>query len=332
MEINGEQLAAIALGCRAVTAADGAWQFMRLPDALAAVYTDNAAAQVRIVCPSGVRLRFVSETTTLRLALRYGAAARAYYQGVALVDGIAYPFGATEGAERWEGEIYLGTRMSRTIDIWLPHLVHVDLCRLAIDDECEVIPVPLPRRWLAYGDSITQGMTVPLPTQMFIAQSALALQAEVRSLAFGGAMLDAILAQVDPGCAYDIVSIAYGTNDFNSDVPLETYAENARRLLHHLHMLAPARPILLITPIPWAGRATPNGLGATLEDYRAVLRPLTGEVPGCHIVEGTELITDDPALFVDGIHPNEAGMTMYAKGLTRALALALGQTTNPVMS
>ncbi|MHB9131324.1 MAG: SGNH/GDSL hydrolase family protein [Armatimonadota bacterium] len=329
MELTYQQIQAIASGCQQVVEADSAWQFLRCPEELAAAHQENPGAIVRMECPAGVRLRFVSDTTTLRLGLRYGAAARDYFQGVVLIDGCAQAFGPTEYTERWEGQIVAGPKQERLFDIWLPHLVRADLESLAIDDGSALQPAPPPSvRWLAYGDSITQGMTVPLPTQTFFARCALDLQLDIRNLAFGGAQLEALYADLRVDYPHDISSIAFGTNDLCCDVPLAAFTEYAKGLLDHLHAVAPGRPILLVTPIPWAGRTEPNGLGLTLEDYRTALRPLAGYVPECRLIEGDELIDNDGSLFVDNVHPNEAGMAMYAHNLTNIMREALLEKAN----
>jgi lysophospholipase L1-like esterase len=42
------------------------------------------------------------------------------------------------------------------------------------------------------------------------------------------------------------------------------------------------------------------------------------------VIEGPALIPADPAAFVDGIHPNNAGMAVLARNLAPALARIMG--------
>ncbi len=313
----------IASGCFGISANEAGVRFERMPQNLAEFYRQQEASRIRLECPSSVRLRFVTDSPSVRLNLRYGAAARSFYQGVVLCEsGEAAAFGPAEACSQWFGEIGLSSKGGgeRRYDIWLPHLVGVEVVSLEFDNGCSFGAVPRSKfMWLAAGDSITQGMTVPLPTESWVARTALSLGVDVSNWGIGGAKMAPNIGEALKECSYGLLTLAYGTNDFNGNVPPDTYAENARKVISYHAALHPDVPVLLITPIPWSGRTEPNALGATLEDYRVAIAAVGREFSCCRIIEGPSLIADDPCLFVDNVHPNIAGMARYAGNLEREI-------------
>lgn len=325
MKISLDHLQQFATGCFGSIIENNAWHALRLPAPLANYYRQAEGSRIRLECPSSVRLRLVTDATRLSLGLKFGAAARPLFQGVVLADGKeSSTFGPQEAQYDWHGVIFEQEQpQQRTLDIWLPHLSRADVTTLEVNDGASIEAAPsLPLRWLAYGDSITQGMTGTLPTRTHIARCALALEAEVFNLGIGGAKLDEVLGQNVPEGEFDLISIAYGTNDFNQNIPVETYIANARLLLTALREKTTA-PIVLITTLTWAGRTEANTAGLLLDDYRKELKAIASEFDGIHVVDGTSLIPDGVEYFVDNVHPNDAGFELYASNLLPHLQQAL---------
>jgi len=169
-------------------------------------------------------------------------------------------------------------------------------------------------------------MDASLPTFTAIGKCAAALDADVHNAAIGGAVLDSRLAEAVPQMDWDVVSIAYGTNDFNQGIPTRAFGENAFRLVEALIRAMPGKPVIIITPLTWAGGKTPNSAGLELEEYRSVLTEMLHGIRDAHIVLGDGLIPDDTRWFVDGVHPNDAGMAIYAKNLMPVLKRVIRKT------
>ncbi len=325
MKISLEDLKEFAVGCFDSTLENGGWHALRLPAPLADYYRQAEGSRIRLECPSSVRLRFVTNATQVSLGMKFGDAARPLFQGEVLVNGEkTTSFGPQDAQENWHGVIFEQDQpLLRTLDIWLPHLCRTDITALEVNDGATIEAAPsLPLRWLAYGDSITQGMTATLPTRTHIGRLALALEAEVFNLGIGGAKLDEVLGQNVPEGEFDLISIAYGTNDFNQNIALETYMGNARLLLTNLRQKTTA-PIVLLTTLTWAGRTEANAAGLFLDDYRTALTTLATDFDGVHVVDGTSLIPDSTEYFVDNVHPNNAGFELYANNLLTHLQQAL---------
>lgn len=322
MQLSFDQLKACSFGVQCLTQEDGAVRFRRFPPALEAHYQRSEGAQIRCGCPAGVHVRFRSDTDALRLALRYGRQARALYRGVLVVDGgEEHAWGPEAQQTDWRGEIFSGAgRREREFELWLPHLCEVQLVALELTGGASFSLAPRSsRRWLALGDSITQGMTSTLPTRCHVARVARSLNLAVRNFGVGGERLVPVLADGLPPWPFAVATVAYGTNDLASGVPLERWRANAVRLAQALNAVAPSAPLLFLTPIPWVGRTTPNAAGLYLQDYREALAAAVCGLRNVQVLDGAALIDERADLFVDGVHPNDAGFAMYAERLGAAM-------------
>lgn len=324
-----EQLSAFALGVDALDPRDDGVRVVRMPRPLQSLYGDTEFRRVRMACTSGARIRFTSDTRCVRLAWRVAASARPWCRGVLVVDrATQLPVGPAALRDRWEGSVQLpgaGDSATRTIDFWLPHLAACELEYVAVDDGASVAPAPRPAlRWLAYGDSVTQGMEATLPTRSWVGQCALALEADALNLGIGGAVLEAGLA-VDPGVNADLITIAFGVNDFAKNVPPGDVLNNGRKLLAVLRSRSRS-PVVIFTPLAWRGGGR-NDAGHHQEAYRDALRSLADSQSGVTIVEGPSLVPSDPRYIPDAVHPNDEGFEVMADRAIPFLRNAL-RTTN----
>lgn len=321
--VEAAALAPYALGCQRTELVDGALAFHRIIEPMRAIYSGQPGSVARMESTPCVRLRFRSDTGRLGIALRFGEPthvnARNYLCQVRVDGDAGRVFGPDTPTEKmdWTGEIFSGPAgVARLFDIWLPHKARCDLLAIEIDDGAEVTPAePLKTRWLAWGDSITQGMQATVPLSTHVARIAAERNFDVLNLGVGGAMLDARLADGVPDWPWDVASIAYGTNDFSMGVPPETVAGNAERLLRALSASRPGRPILLITTLPWVNRTKLNTLGLLLPPYRQALAGAAADFPQVRVIDGTTMVPEDASLFADGVHPNDAGFAAYAAAL-----------------
>lgn len=311
-----------AFGCERLEEINGSIHFHRLPEELADNYRSSDGSRVRLECPSAVRLRFDTDAKAVRLDLRFGAAARPFFQGCLVAEARApIPFGPDAPAADWHGEVALP---GGTVELWLPHLARTDLARAELVDASFLRPAPpLRARLLVYGDSITQGMTAPLPTETWVAQCALELGLDVRNFGVGGAKMASFLADHGIDWPYDLLAVAYGTNDFNQGLSPDDYAANLHTFLCGQLEAHPGAAAVVVTPPPWVGRTTPNARGCSLGDYRAAAVAACDGLHRTHVVHGADLMPDEAALFVDNVHPNAAGMQIYARRLAPHLASLL---------
>ena len=327
MHMTDEQITSFARGCVAVRREDNGFFFERMTEGLRRVYGAAEGSDTRACCPAAVRLRFRSDTTSLKVGLRFARAARPVYTVGLLVDGaFVGTFGSKEPVEQWVGDIFSNDDAQvREFDLWLPCLVEAWVESLEVDDGCALEPAPAtPGLWLAVGDSITQGMTVPCPTQTFVAATALALGVDVHCTGVGGGkMLPEVGIGANPiECTF--ATVAFGVNDWNNEKPVALFREQTRALLNGLIEGRAELPVGLMTPLPVFGRSEVNKDGVALEAFRQVLRDVAAELKNVTLIEGRDLVTPQPDRFVDGVHPNELGMAEIARALAPRLCEMTG--------
>lgn len=295
---NFEQFA-VGAACHEFT--DDAWRPQRIPRQMRPLYEAAEVSRTRMLCPAGVRLRFVSDTRRLDMRWRCGVCARQIFKGALVVDGGAPVVVGSEVGGEWSGHIHgQPDHVSHTFDLWLPHMAATEVLAVELDDGCRLeAAASLAKRWLVYGDSITQGMQAVRPTDTAFGICARSLDAEVLNLGIGGAKLDPELATTIPDWPCDVISIAYGTNDFNTGRTVAEYRRHAASLLDALEAGHSGTPTLLISPLIWAGRHDRNAAGATLDDFRAAAHDVAQGRRTVTVVPGERLIDDDPTCFVD---------------------------------
>ncbi|MBI3986232.1 MAG: hypothetical protein HY343_04905 [Lentisphaerae bacterium] len=317
-----EEVRRFMSGALSVTDEEGAFCFHRFTKPVADFYASNDALRVRMRCPAGVCLRFASDTRWIRLVWRYRESARPFYQGCVEADGMAgTPCGPLKAVPRWEGEGFRqDERRRREFCVWMPHMCVAELAGLETEEGAMLEPARPPKfRWLAFGDSVTQGMVARWPHLTYPSRLIARRGGVAHNFGVGGATLHAALAEGVPAEPFDLATVMYGLNDFNQGRPVGELGPCAAALLRALHARAPKARLALITPTPWIGHEGPNKIGATLGAYRSALREAVRDLPQVTVIEGPSLIPADPSLYVDGIHPNESGMDVFAGSLAAAL-------------
>lgn len=301
--------------------ADGFTNISRMTDELADFYSYSEGAIFRANCNAGIKIGFKSTTEMIKLDLAFLNPVRDLFKLDIIIDNTTTH---AIGPETLESEFTalidnLGTA-EKTIEIYLTHCCEVKVKSLELTDGASLQPLPVNDvKWLAIGDSITQGMTATTPSQTYAVQTARALKADLHNIAVGGAVIKKELGELVSGFDRTMTTIAFGTNDFNQSRSLEDLYDHTLELLKALSQQNKGK-IYLITTIPWAGRTEPNENGIHLPDYRKTLADAAAECPGVIIIDGSKLIDDNTALFADNVHPNNDGMTMYAENLLKQLS------------
>jgi lysophospholipase L1-like esterase len=218
-----------------------------------------------------------------------------------------------------------------TVEIHLPERYEPRLFRVrALGGAAE--PLILPKKWVAYGDSITQGWTTTDPGATWTATAARSTGLDLLNLGFAGAARGELpVAAHLAATSADVISLAWGTNCWAQIEMDPAYIRELMRLfLGMVRRGHPETPILVITPVirPAAEQAR-NGSGATLADLREALEDAVRTFQArhgdtqLHLLPGADLITADQ-LDPDGIHPNDAGHAAIGAAAAEALTAIAG--------
>jgi lysophospholipase L1-like esterase len=189
-------------------------------------------------------------------------------------------------------------------------------------------PAPPQPRWLAYGDSIVEGWIASGPVGAWPAVAGRDFGLDVVNLGYAGAARGEIasaeqLASLDAA----VISVSHGTNCWTR-IPfsVDMFRAQTRAFLAVLRDGHPETPIVVTSPVirPDA-EATPNRLGATLDDLRVVMEEVARERiadgdGALTLVEGRDRL--QPGDLPDGVHPGDEGHRILAAAFGGAVHAA----------
>ncbi|MCP3965022.1 MAG: SGNH/GDSL hydrolase family protein [Lentisphaerae bacterium] len=309
----------LIFGAASVEFSDEMFRFYRMTEELQEFYNSEDKLRIRAYCPSGVRIGFISDTSTLAMEVGYGDFSRSNFNIDVVIDGSEkMTFGPPEKTSRFSFSMEIPPGGERRIEIYLPAMAVCWVKGIDIEDGATLYPLPeYNKRVMFIGDSITQGMVASTPAMTFPAQLSQTMDFDFHNCGVGGATIKGMVGRMVQEFEWDDVIVAYGVNDFSQARQLPSFEEDARLMLNSL--CDRDKGCFIITPIPWATRKAPNEIGLYLEDYRQSLRKIAAEFPHFKVIEGTDLVPDDPAFFVDDVHPNDLGMSSYADNLQKQL-------------
>jgi lysophospholipase L1-like esterase len=289
--------------------------------------------------PVGVRFELVGDARALAIdcearAPESGPRGEASGRDFALWRGgrLVAQARATVGRQRLQLPLGDGFAPDEPALLYLPEGMR-PLVRELVGVEGRIAPAPAQPRWLCYGDSIAEGWLASGPAHSWVARAGREQGLDVVNLGYAGAARgELVSAEQIAALPADLVSVSHGTNCWGR---LPHSAEGLRQALRDfLALLRQGQretPIVCVSPLlrPQA-EGTPNRLGATHAQLRAVFEEVVGERIAAgdarmRLVRGEALVApeqlpDGP----DGIHPDDAGH--------RALAAALGPELRAALS
>ncbi len=219
-------------------------------------------------------------------------------------------------------------------EIILPYAEAIDLLSVAVPiDSRWRTPTPRPdTRYVAFGDSVTQGFTASDVAHSYAFLAAESNEWELINLAVGGRGTNGPDGAFLAGVNADIYSILIGVNDWQAGADLASFRKQYRMLLSDLLSGQQFASVVVITPLWVPPSWKPKAAKYPLEDYRIVMRGVVAELDDSRIalVEGPSLIDHNPALFDPvAVHPNDAGFAQMAERLAPALRATLNEERSP---
>lgn len=330
MNLSFEQIRAITHGAARILQEEGGVRFARLTeDQFAAFFAENES--IGNTC-AGIKLVFRTDSRSLGLkALLEG---NLYWwplvsfdiqvdgRTIGHLDNFSHienfvpkfeeplPLGPVEGTfDLGEGE--------KVVTIHVPWCQRFLLRQVELDDGALVEPVQK-KKLLMYGDSITQGYCATRPSKRLAALVSAALDMEECNRAMAGSkFLPEVAAVVDP-VKPDLITVSYGTNDWGAGRTAQEISHYCRQFLLALQKNNPGVPMVVISPV-WRSSFDCCNPCMDYETVTAAIRTAVEIVDGVSLIDGSTLLPRDAALLFDGLHPNDEGMALYAKNLTRAI-------------
>ena len=206
----------ITRGAAAIKEENGGASFHRFTEEQRKVYESNESFFIRSFAAAGVRLEFATDAKSFVFGgCAEAASSRDFYFFDVYVNGAlvrhvgSYSY-KTDGKFRFEVELAEGTNR---VAVYFPWTVKLLLSELEFTGATKVEPIEKKRRILCYGDSITQGYDSRYPSLAYTNLLADALDAEAINKAIGGDRFNPDLAALPDAGPFDLVTVAYGTND-----------------------------------------------------------------------------------------------------------------------
>ena len=201
------------------------------------------------------------------------------------------------------------------VTLCMPSHSYGTLKSVELDDGAYIRAHEYDCKLLMIGDSITQGWDTAYDTFSYAYILSRALNANSIIQGIGGAVfhedtLDEI--DFDP----DIVTVAYGTNDFSKCQTFEEFNDHMTKFLDGIQKMYASKKVFVISPI-WRGK-TDSAIGS-FEACRAAIAD-AAEVRGMIHINGLDMVPPIPELFADEwLHPNALGFGFFGENVTREI-------------
>jgi len=209
----------------------------------------------------------------------------------------------------------------RRVTVYLPWNMLTRIRSVELAEGASFRPYTAKRKWIAFGDSITQGVRTEYASLSYVNRVARMLDAQVLNLGIGGdVMRDAgLLPHTYPDCEF--VTSAFGTNDYSKDTE-EFFSHHMPAYLHNLAAQFPNIPVFILLPL-WRGMedAAPEKPLGTLQEVRHRIAREAAKYENMTVIDCQHFLPHDAEFYGDTarLHPNARGFACYADALYRAL-------------
>jgi len=320
MRLPLNRIYAFTRGCGDLSVLDGEVFFDRIGAAGRAYYDPNPAWHLRARCPAGVVIEMKTDASAVHIHMRVRGGARPYATVDAVVENCLV---SSVHSNQIEGDLrgildLPPCDRARLVQIYLPHSAAANLVSMDLVEANSVEPIEPARTLLALGDSITQGMDAVHPSQTYAAIAARQLRMGLQNYAIGGAVFARESFPKPPMMNPDLITIAYGTNDFTEGRSVDM----ARGYLEQVRVLFPDTPIAVLMPL-WRMNGDVEGWrnssGMSISDYRNSLHSIVDEL-NFQVIEHQWLLPAVTSLYIDGLHPCDVGHSILGMNLANRLA------------
>ncbi len=312
----------------------------RFPRAATTVLAGQIGPVANLRSSSGCGLRVLTDSPWLEVHLARLRHHQPFPASIALeiehADGVRQACGPDLRELQGDVTVRLPTGLERggapaVLAVWLPLISTCAVTGITLADGAvvETAPAPIPR-WLAIGDSLTQGFSVQSPLDSWVPRLARRLGLPCWNLGVGGIKIEPeVFRWALESRVWDVVTIALGSNHAWRQSDADNVIEPAL-LLARLACAGPHRRVIWVLP-PWkpceAGKGPADFQGMPLGPdtglraaaIRAALRDaLTPLAP--RLVLTGDHVPEDVRLLPDGLHPAAHGSAIIAERLAGVLA------------
>ncbi len=329
MRLTPEQIRSITFGALSVTEELDGTHFKRCTDkqvaAWGALHPDLGE---RAGYSSGIVLDFHTSSKTLKIATSNGTSFDYYINGT---------LRATVNMKELRN-----TDTPFVLDLCDPLGDALDECRVTVcfprgndpavikcielDDGATLCPHVYDKRFVFYGDSITQGCSSVVHSLCYTHMVSCFFNAECLNLGVGGGRFDAsTVDNVD--YKPDVVIISFGTNDFTHHKTLDALSKKADEFMAAVKKqhADTAKHFFVISPLwradleKWGENSEKGRTLSSLSDARKAIID-AAQANGMIHIDGLSLVPPFPEYFRDEyLHPNDLGFGLYTLGVIKEM-------------
>ena len=262
---------------------------------------------------SGIVSRFVTDSENLAFSYTVSEAAGTQTFDV-WSDGVFYkrqPCSPTDGTVR----VVLPAG-EKTVTIYYPHHANGRIYDVTLDTGAKFEAAPTQKHKILFiGDSITHGSSAACASMSYAHQLGRMLNAEVVNQGISGEGFHPAAVDNELDFTPDLVSVAYGTNDWSHSPSYEDMKERAEGHLLALRAKYPNAKMAVILPIWRADYTLTTKKVGSFEDARILLRNAAALV-NATVIDGMLLVPHVTEVYADArLHPSEFGFQFYAENL-----------------
>ena len=299
---------------------NGCVEFHRLTAEQREILKNSQDFAMKATATSGVKIEFSTDATAVRLAgTFYEGSSRKFAFFDITVNGILTAHKGTDNyieQPEFDFTIPLDGKLNR-VAIYFPCLSKATLKTLEFTGSATVEPIRKSRMIICYGDSITQGYDAVYPSFAYSNQLADALDAEMVNKAIGGEIFNPAFGNAPDPVRPDLITVAYGTNDWRKGETAESLTEHAAGFFAALTCNYPGVPIVALLPI-WRKDMMDIHPAGNLESAIKILNTLYSRLDNVEVIDGMPLVPHLPEFFADGyLHPNDSGFLLYGYNLLK---------------
>lgn len=293
-------------------------------------YFDPTPYRFRSYNAAGICLDFVTDSPYVRLA--YRAKIKPNTTEKLLFDIyvqdrlVAYPGIeiTNKGEGEWKVDLPILPGQPQRVTVYLPYHARIIVDRFEVAEGSVLEPAPLyDQNLLCLGDSITQGMNALHPSFTYAVQLSRHLGMNLLNQGVSGYVFDA--NTIDPELPYkpDLITVAYGTNDWATRPNHDDFEQHARAYLDKLDKVYPEVPIAILSPI-WRRESVEAKPAGEFGSIHRTLYRLYEDLKARHrasvtYIDGWKLVPAFEEFFADGLHPTDEGFLHMALNIVKGL-------------
>ena len=326
MKLDLDHLAQYIQGAEAIVRKDDCIVPHRFTAAEMHAFDENSDFRRKSYAASCVRLAFTTDAKGFSMAYHVvKGSSRSFYYFDVYVNGVMVQHSGHESfLECPDNELHVTLDgKPNTVVVYFPCLSEIDIKSFDIEGGHVIAPAIRLRTLFCYGDSITQGYDARYPSLAYANQLGDALYAEVFNKAIGGDVFNPALATATGPHKPDIITVAYGTNDWSHKNTKETFFAQMNGFYANLHKLYPKVPVFAILPIWRRDHDRVTDIG-TFDELRGYLTEAVKPYSNFRLLDGYQYVPHLEEAFSDKyLHPNDFGFEFYAKNLIAEIKDAL---------